>query len=42
MKEKIIYEEPQIAVIALSDRDILTTSVGSDNGFDGEVDSSWG
>ena len=41
MEEKQKYEIPEITVVSFESCDVLTTSVGSDNGFDGEVDSSW-
>ena len=42
MVEKIKYEIPEITVVSFENRDVLTTSIGSGNGFDGETDSSWG
>ncbi len=41
MKNKIEYEIPEITVITFDDTDVITSSVGSENGFDGEVDGSW-
>ena len=41
MKEKIKYEIPEITVVLFENQDVLTASVGSDNGFDGETDNSW-
>ena len=39
MVEKIEYESPEITVVYFDKRDVLTTSIGSENGFDGETDS---
>ena len=41
MELKKEYESPIITIVSLEECDVLTASVGSDNGFDGEVDNSW-
>ena len=42
MTEKITYLTPELTVIELSETDLVTTSLGGSNGFDGEVDDDWG
>ena len=37
--EKIKYESPEITVVSFDSCDVLTTSIGSENGFDGEADT---
>ena len=41
MRNKNIYRAPQLEIITFTPTDIVTASFGSDNGFDGEVDTDW-
>lgn len=39
IEDKKQYESPEISVIYLSGKDVIATSGGVDNGFDGDSDS---
>ena len=41
MNRKAEYSAPEISVIVFAEDDVITTSIGSDNGFDGLVDDIW-
>lgn len=41
MEKKIQYASPELDIITFACGDVVTASFGSDNGFDGEVDSDW-
>ena len=41
MKSKNSYRAPELEIIHITAIDIVTASIGSDNGFDGETDTDW-
>ena len=41
MKSKNSYIAPELEITSFTATDIVTSSFGSDNGFDGETDTDW-